>query len=278
MIDSIVVPLDGSRLAETAIPTARWLARSAHGGLHLLHIRPGDEKPEAAEAYLGEAAATIGKGDGPATDYDVREGAVLEALQAAVCSRGANLVVMATRGQGDPGPLGRRSIAERLAACSATPILLVKHCPGSTPPGEPKAFRKIIAALDLERDPARSIAGLADFASLSQAHVTLLTVVSNDFAERGVRESRCRDALAHLDALADQLRALGARVAARVAVGSDVATTILAEAARGAADLIVLRPRSCPPQITELFGRTTDAVIRRATTPVLVLPPVAASA
>jgi len=273
MIGSILVPLDGSRLAEAAIPTARRLAKSARGGLRLLHVRPGDEDPAAARAYLGEAAKAIAHGDGPAADFEIREGSVVDALRNAAGSDMTTLVVMATRGEGDPGPAGRRSIAERLASCTKAPILLVKPCGGSTVPCEPVGCERILAALDLGSDLEPAVSGLADFAVLSQAHVTLFTVVPPEFELPRTAERR-HDALTRLDRIADRLRAQGVRVGARVAAGSDVAATVVAEAKKCGADVVVLRPRSrVPPQ--GLFGRTTDAVIRRSETPilVLVLPP-----
>lgn len=278
MITSVVVPLDGSRLAESAIPTARWLARSAHGRLHFLHVRAGSKETAAATTeYLDRAAAAAASENGPSVDYEVVDEPLVAALRKPPPSGDANLVVIATRGQGDLGPLGRRSVAECLATPPSCPVLIVKPCPGSDLPCLPVAFERVLVAVDPNTTSAPLGAGLADFLSLNQAHATLVAVVPLTPHDPRTEASLRRHALARLDRLGDRLKAQGGRVAARAVAGADVPETIMAEAARVKADVIALRPRvnHAEPQ---LIGRTTERIIRLATTPVLVLPPDLASA
>lgn len=269
MINAVVVPLDGSRFAEAVIPTARWLAQSARSGLHFVHVRPATEESRVVASYLTDAARAVNTPEEPPTEVELKEGEVLELLPGAVSSPPDRLVVMATHGRGEPGPMARGSVAERLVERATAPILLVKPCQGSALPGKAIELKRILAAVDLTRDPAPFLRGLVEFASLAEAHVTLLTVIPPASDDAGVMTARCRAAQLQLDGLTDRLRLSGIRAAARVAVGYPVADTILAELARCPTDLVVLHPRAVVEQGN---GRTTDAVIRGATKPILIVP------
>lgn len=271
VVNLVVVPLDGSRTAEAAIPTARSLARSGGVGLHLLHVRRREVERRAATEYLDRTVELIGRGERSKVDYEVRDGNVVECLHEGACRVHANLVVMASRGLGDVRPVGDRSVAEQLAARTVAPLLLVRADAGF-PTDEPRPIKRVLAAIDPERDPTGTIRGLVDFAFLSQAHVTLVSVVVDEPPTDQPDPDRRRRTLAVLDRLADRLRADGIRAAARVVAGSDVAASILAELTRCGADVVVVHPKERVRGAAEPFGRVTDAIIRGATTPVLVLP------
>ena len=127
MIRSIVVPLDGSRFAETALPRARQLAVSARAELHLMLIyQPTTTGRREAERYLAEMVARIAPSGEPVTVFSIRDGVPVESLVSGIREAAAELVVMATHGRGSVAPLALTSIAEGLIRASPAPLLLVQ--------------------------------------------------------------------------------------------------------------------------------------------------------
>ncbi len=287
MIRSIMVPLDGSRFAETALPAARALARSAHADLRLVLVRGSDDEtaiaPGSEERYLEDTRNRVTGASGIRADYCIREGPVAECLRRDLREADADLVVMATRVRGTLPPPQPGSVAEALARTTPTPMLLVTQQTAQDTDevtGRVTHPRSLLTPVDLERELGTLPGALVDFACVTQSHVTLLNVVEPDDAPatapaspRPARkpEDRRWRAQKRLDRLADQLRARGVRTAARVVVGRDVASAILEELARGPADLVAMspRPRTDPGSAEGI----TQAVLRGATKPVLVLPP-----
>lgn len=263
MIRSIVVPLDGSRFAETALPRARQLAVSARAELHLTLIhQPTTTGRREAERYLADLVARIAPNREPVTDFSIRDGDPVESLVSGIRQAAAELVVMATHGRGSIAPLALTSIAEGLIRTSPAPLLLVQPRGDHLEPSV--RAHSLLAPVDLDRDLESVIAALADFACLTQAHVTLLHVVTPVTLPRGTAQKR-------LDRLADELRARGIRAAARVVGGTDIAATIIAELAHGPADLLAVAPRRAEVSGWSPADGITESLLRNATKPVLIL-------
>ncbi len=275
MFRSILVPLDGSRFSEYALPWAARIARRGHGTLRLVMIHepasalvpagtssPSEESAAKAEtlAYLVRTTAHWRSCSGVGVEYQLGEGAACPELVAAVESIGPDLVVMSSHGRGSLGPPFRGSVADEVIRRLVVPILLVRPKDGSEIPPPNVDIGRILVPLD--RSPeAEGILGPAGLvSSVTQAHLTLLTVLAP-----GDRVRAGREAQQYLDRLADGLRARGHRVAARVLVEADPGVTLLRELATGRFDAIALRIRAGH------VGAVTDQVIRGSDKPVLLL-------
>ena len=137
-VDTILVPLDGSSLAEAALPRAVELAEGSGAALLLLRAAhaptlPGVDPTEAqvkvveeAEEYLTDVAKRLAASGlanvrtsvwyGPAA-YAIVEGARLHK---------ADLIVMTTHGRSGLRRLILGSVAESVLRGTTTPILLVR--------------------------------------------------------------------------------------------------------------------------------------------------------
>jgi nucleotide-binding universal stress UspA family protein len=126
LIERIVVPLDGSDLAESAMPTAHALARHLAVPLHLLRvIDPRRETPgnhEAARRYLSDRAER--HGIAPDLTWDVRSGDVTATLANAVAS--ADLVVMVSHGYDGIRRLLFGSVTDALILRGQAPMLVLR--------------------------------------------------------------------------------------------------------------------------------------------------------
>ncbi len=126
--ERILLPLDGTLRSENAIACAVSAARPFRASLTLLRVVvPGQGVDEAeAQLYLDGVAGRLGMG-GLRVDTlvlersGIRDG-VLEAAEATE----ADLVVLATRGQGYLARLVMGSVAEHLVRAGPTPVLVCR--------------------------------------------------------------------------------------------------------------------------------------------------------
>ena len=143
----LVVPLDGSPLAERATPVAARLADLLGLPVHLVRVVEADpvrdavqagsaaaaaqrrrvaEDRVAAESYLAAEVQSLRNRDLTATS-EVRQGAPIDELVGAL--RPTDLVVMSTHGLGGLRRWLIGSVAEHLVRAAPAPILLVRPSP-----------------------------------------------------------------------------------------------------------------------------------------------------
>lgn len=137
-LDRILVPLDGSPLAEAALEHAVDLARGGSSTLVLLraaeaHVLPGMDPTDAqvsvvreAEEYLAGVAERL-RGQGVTrVETSVWYGPPAESIAEATRVRRADLVAMSSHGRSGVGRLLLGSVAESVLRSTDTPILLIR--------------------------------------------------------------------------------------------------------------------------------------------------------
>jgi len=133
MYKKILVPLDGSSLAEGVLPQVEYLAGLTEAEVCLLrvvtvHSFPGVDRTEAevrlkeeAEAYLEEVAGRL-QDKGVATSVHLRFGG--EAEEILDHAREVDLVAMSTHGRTGVGRWVLGSVADRVVSHCPCPVLL----------------------------------------------------------------------------------------------------------------------------------------------------------
>ena len=148
-LDTILVPLDGSALAETALVRAVELAQLSGSRLILLraaqaHAMLGVDPTDAqvrvvreAEEYLHRIAERVRTQGVTRLDPSVWYGPAAYAIVEAARLHKADLIVMTTHGRSGLGRLILGSVAESVLRGTTTPIFLVRapEAPLETPPG-----------------------------------------------------------------------------------------------------------------------------------------------
>jgi nucleotide-binding universal stress UspA family protein len=134
-VDDILVPLDGSPLAEQVLAPAAELARVMGARCHLLQVveptTSGEQAEKAqAEAYLQRIAAGLRE-----QGLEVRARAVFAwdaagAILAEADEQGSKLIALATHGRGGLEWLMLGSVADQLVRRAPTPVLVYR--PGSS--------------------------------------------------------------------------------------------------------------------------------------------------
>jgi nucleotide-binding universal stress UspA family protein len=297
VFNHILVPLDGSKLAEAAIPAAASLSQKLDAPVTLLHIMEKDAPQEIhkerhitradeALAYLEE----IAKRDFPSqakVNWHVHTAAVKDVagsiVEHALTEFQPDLIVMCTHGRSGVRELLYGSIAQQVVAHGVTPLLLIK--PRTDAPATFK-IDKIIVPLDSGPVHDDSLPAAQVLASAYTAEIHLLTVIPTFTTVSGEAaaasnllpgttaalldievENAAQDLQAHLD----ELKKAGLRVTGEVARG-DPATEIANLSEKPNADLIVLTTHRKAGAAAFWARSVAPNVARRTRIPILLIP------
>lgn len=302
MFRTILVPLDGSRFAERALPLATWLAAQSRARLHLVlaHqpspvvIGIGDLLPPPPElddelrvkeqTYLAETAERLGSvGAGPVEVSCCEAPAGSEIVDKAT-ALGADLIVMSTHGRGAIGRLWLGSVADYVVRQAPVPVILVRS-EQTDARAVTTSMHGLLVPLDLSPESQRVLEPVITLAQAAQAHVTLLYVVEEYFQtfEPGVlyptpedpviTEVRRTDAQRVLDRIADGLRERGLAVSARVVTDMSAASGILRALEEQRFGLVAMTTQGASGIRRFVLGSVADKVIRGAAKPVMVVRP-----
>jgi nucleotide-binding universal stress UspA family protein len=147
-VDKILVPLDGSALAETALPVAIDLLSDRPDTTLLLMrateapARPGTDPIEAqvrvvreAEEYLDSVATRLARTGAKGVKTSVWYGSAAAAIVEAARVGKVDMIVMGTHGRSGLGRLVLGSVAESVLRGTHIPILVVRDtgAPVQTP-------------------------------------------------------------------------------------------------------------------------------------------------
>ena len=137
MYKSILVPLDGSKLAEAIIPEIEKVASSMQARIILLrvcraHVFPGRDPTKAevevireAEKYLGGIAKQLAT-RGFDAEIHVRYGDVADEILSHSRRNEIDLISMSTHGRSGFGRWLLGSVAEKIVRHSEKPVLLLR--------------------------------------------------------------------------------------------------------------------------------------------------------
>jgi nucleotide-binding universal stress UspA family protein len=274
---TLLVPLDGHVLAESALPLARLLASALGARLDLVQIvhgtSPATEEEEARE-YLERVSSRFAAAEidvstkvlrGDPGDCIVREAAAEHVA----------LVVIATHGRAGLHRAVRGSVAEYVVGHAPSPIVVVRS-------GLHRQPRLTTLLLPVDPSGGAPMAEVLALAQAADARVVLLTVVppgstfvwqwkAGELLDEPQAVVAARD---RLEELATGMREAGVATDVRVAIGPPV-SSIHAVAEAIDADLIVMSTHARTGLHRTMLGSTADSVVRSVERAVLLvrLPP-----
>lgn len=272
---TILVSLDGSHLAERALPMAAWLAGAMGGKVRLVHVidderladQPGELKTatERFAAYAGGLAKSNGLAD---AETEVLTGdPASRLLQAAAQCR---YVVMATHGRDGFRAAVIGSVTDKVVRGTPIPIFLV---PGTERFAPPSADKPFVVGLDGSSEAERGLALARELAAKSGAKLTLVRAFHIP-PPAGVEFSYYPpDVLTSLqDAAEEYIRGVAKPGEGERLVQGDAATAILETAKEVDAALVVLTSGGKGLARRLAFGSVTDRVLHAIDRPLLVVP------
>jgi nucleotide-binding universal stress UspA family protein len=265
MFRHILVPLDGSNLAESVLPAADYLGRVLKAKITLIHIVEQDASPsvhgerhltnvEEAEPYLAEVARRAFSSD-VSVEFHVHTAATSDVARGIVEHQHEltpDLIVMCTHGRSGVRDLLFGRIAQQVVGSGRTPVLLMR--PEGVAKERPFFCRTLLAPTDgtPKHEAGLNVAFALARAIRSRLHllsaVRTLGTLAGRHATTGrfmpgttqaVLELAQSELEAYLQRQVSRFQAQGVSVSAEVRRG-DPAAVIAATAAACEADIIVL--------------------------------------
>ena len=186
MFKHLLVPLDGSKLAEAVLPAARAWAERLHARLTLLHITEKNAPAKIhgehhlastreAETYLAALAATLAR-PGLAVQWHVHEAeaSVAQMIVDQAAELKTDLIVLNTHGSSGLREKLLGSIAQHVLREGTVPVLLIRP-QRDTLPGE-RPILSILLPLDGERVHETALPIALELAEALGATIHLLNV------------------------------------------------------------------------------------------------------
>lgn len=259
MVRSILVPLDGSELAERILEHVGRLLEASAVEVILLRVVPDEdlEAIEEARRYLQRIARLLGS-EGTSARIVLRSGDPAAEILAVATEERPSLVVMATHGRSGPWRWLRGSVAERVLRGCPVPLLLSNPRGYDDPdPG----FPRILLPLDGSARSASIVPLVTRFAAAFESEVTLLHVMHEGAA------APASDPEGILSAVAARLEAAGIATTRRLVRG-DPADELLAAAED--ASLVMMTTHGWSGVERWLFGSVAEKVLRSCARPLVI--------
>jgi nucleotide-binding universal stress UspA family protein len=295
MYHRLLVPLDGSRLAEAVLPAVEQLGQVCQTPVVLLHVLErgapaavhGEhhiQTLDEAEVYLSEVAGRLRAQqiEVETHAHEVPEGDVPRSIAAHASEVGADLIVLCTHGSGGVRHLLFGSVAQQVLKHGTVPVLLVRASESVPQPFRPVRLLVPLsgtAVSELAAEPARELA------SLLGASLHLVMVVATPGTQRPERQAlgqalptatraalelEEQDAAEYLESVASRLRREGASVTTEVRRG-DASSALADEAAEPDVGLVVLATRGLAGVQAIWAGSVTARLLARTRAPILLL-------
>ncbi len=264
----MLVPLDGSRLAESVLGVVERLGQLTGCSIKLLHVIEksppssihGDihlKATKEAERYLsavGDRLSALGL-DVDTHVHDVPQGDVPRCIAEHADELDQDLIVLCTHGKGGLKRFVFGSNAEQVITHGRTPVMLIRASEEGTPPDfGPRCILVPVDVADKERRAERiatEFARVADAELYLVAIIPTLESISGEEAATGrlipgttkeILKLAAEDAATVLKGEVEILGAEGLKAAGSVARG-DLAAGLLDTAGKVGADLIVIETR-----------------------------------
>lgn len=298
MFRHILVPLDGSRLAESALAPAARLARRMDAAVTIVHVieknAPSEVHserhlvtPEEASAYLKEVSRlSVLSGLRIVTHVHTAEVSdVPRSITEHSAELAPDLIVMSTHGRGSARRLIFGDIAQQVIARGVTPVLMVRPTEHGGKSMGAEEWRTILAPIDGDPSHERGLPVGADLALAFACRLVLLMVVPTigeltgsqaaasillPGATREKLEMDRAGAQEYLEERAALLKERGV-IAGCEASRGDPARAIVA-ARRLTADLIVMGTHGRAGTDAFWAGSVAARVVARAQAPLLLVP------
>lgn len=274
MFERVLLPLDGSRLAEATLAqipqilklgeSEIFLLRTAHRPMALARAiaPPGDADYRAeAQGYLERVEKQLTR-ERKGVHAVVEDAPAAEAILATAEREHATLIVMTTHGRSGLSRWVFGSVTEKVMRASPVPLLILRSFPMSEP-SRALSFERIL--VPIAHFNLRIVPYVKDFAQVFGSRAILMHV--REAGEDASSKDQSREELA---VVAQQLARSGVPAEVREREG-DPAQEILNSCWDESAGLVALMTHGRQGPSRWTLGSVTEKVLRHATTPMLIV-------
>ena len=294
MFRHVLVPLDGSRLAEAVLPVTAAFARALGAKVTLLHVvEPAAPATVHGDVHLTQAAEAEGYLRGVA-GWMAAQGVHAEGLvdqggdvAAVIASRAASLeadlIILCTHGRGEVRVLLFGRVAEQVLARGTIPVLLM--APTAVRREETFTVRRLLVSLDGSEMAEAALPAAVVLARGFSAEILLIMVVPTvatitddraaaarlmPTAGAALLDAEAAQAATYLEGVKTRLAREGIAVSAVVKRGEPV-RVLLDRLARPDTDLIVMATHGRSGVSAVWAGSVASRIVAQAARPVLLI-------
>lgn len=296
MFKHILIPLDGSKMAESVMPIALFLSENCKSEITLIHIieRHAPTKihsdrhirlPEEALTYLENVKTYFP--DSLNVDYHVHTsevGNVAPSLVEHAKELDCDLIVMCTHGRIRLQQLLFGTIAQQTINMGNIPVLVIH--PDALLNSKPFSCSQLLVPLDISKEHEKGIKTARDLARVLGCSLYFIAVIQTLATLSGARATESRlapvataemleleeeRALSYLEGLTSEIRSDGVQTSGEVARGepSDI---IAKTALEIKPDLIVMGTHGKAGADAFWSGSVTPRVFNKTSIPLLLVP------
>jgi len=285
MWKKILVPLDGSDLAELALPYAQELATAFKSEIILLHVSEPSENHyrHMHELYVEEVSDRMKERIRRVTPVVVSGKPADEIINYADRNK-AGLIIMTSHGRSGIMSWATGSIASKLLQAADMPLLLVRAAKPKRKVAREVLLNRILLPLDGSEAGEAAVAYVGELMSRLESEVTLFGVISSGQHIRSVggldyinypeeqMEMFKKEAQEYLDGVYRRLKRRKGSVKVTINVGAgDVGQEILKFAEDNRVNLIAISSHGHSGIERWVFGSIANKVVLNSKAPVLVV-------
>ena len=297
MIHHILVPLDGSELAECVLPHVMALAPVTGARITLIHVleRPHSRNGNGAlidplgwhmqkqesQSYLDRIAQQLQKLEVP-VEQIILEGNPAEALIEFARTNDIDLLVLSTHGRTGLSEWNVSSVVQKILLRSYRSILLVRAY--AAPPADPVQYHRLFLAIDGSTRAEYILPFAMSLAQSHQSNVILGTVIQRpqpiqrfplseedtawiqQFTDRNQQ-----DASRYLEQLTTQFSLKGLSAETNIAVSDNAVGSVHDMVEESGADLVMIAAHGYSGERRWPYGSIASSLISYGRTPLMIL-------
>lgn len=268
-LNKIMVPLDGSQLAEMALPIAVSLAEKSGSTVCLVSVasgKPGDLMYDDSELYLEEVSETL-RQSGLSSCFHIGTGVAVDTIVQVTDEEDVDLIVMTTRGRSGiaRGILG--SVTDAVISGVSIPVYVVRSDTAKGAETRPETDSSVIVPLDGSELAETALDTAIAFAQSTLSPIYLLRVVDENAS------SEVKDvAGTYLERLSEKLAKQKVLAIPELMCGH-AGESIIRSMNRRPGSVVVMTTRGAGGLTRWVRGSVADWLVRRAPGPIMVVSP-----
>jgi nucleotide-binding universal stress UspA family protein len=298
MFDPILVPLDGSLLAECVLPHTSAIARAFDARVVLLRVMDKNQALEktqlfdlinwqisktGAKLYLDKTCARLQK-SGLHAEANVLEGLVADAITEFAQTEGMKLIVLSSHGRSGLSQWGMSSVTQKIIFSAPTSVLIIRaHQPAASELEELR-YTQIMVPLDGSQRAENVLPMVTLLARYHKSRVHIVHVVKTpemarqipmvredmDLSEKIVARNR-EEAIRYLDQVCLHLPLGGLDVQTHLLTSDNAATALHELTRQEFIDLVVLSAHGYSGTDQWPYGSMVNNFILYSKVPLLIV-------